>query len=296
MTLIAHISDIHLSPLPAIRISQLLNKRATGYLNWRLKRGNRMSVDSLEQLMLHMQRMNPDFIALTGDLINLGLPDEIRAAYEWMQWLAPPDRMCVSPGNHDAYVRTALPEAMGIYGKYLTGETLDSAAFPFVRRVNEVAIISCSSAVTTPPFIAAGHFDKAQAERLARILKLMGDAGYFRVVMIHHPPCKDVEVRPQARLFGADRFRSAVAAEGAELVLHGHTHNSSIHQIPGKKKAVPVIGVASASSQIGSHQPPARYNLFQIHKPGDDWSCTMREYGFQRLGDEIVQRVQLRIH
>lgn len=296
MTLIAHISDVHLSPLPAVRFGQLLNKRMTGYINWKMKRRDKMNMDSLEHLMLHLQRQKPDMITLTGDLVNLALPEEIESAGDWLQWLAPHEKLCVSPGNHDAYVTDALRTAQKLYGNYISGETLDNSPFPFVRRVNDVAIISCSSAVTTPPFCSAGYFDSAQADRLDRILGLMGNAGYFRAIMIHHPPNKDAEVSFASRLYGSKRFRQVIEKNGAELILHGHTHASSISSIDGKDKSVPVIGVASASAQGGSGHPPARYNLFQIHKSGAQWSCTMREYGYQRIGDDIVQRLQLRIY
>ena len=31
---LAHLSDPHLPPLPALRLSELMGKRAFGYLNW----------------------------------------------------------------------------------------------------------------------------------------------------------------------------------------------------------------------------------------------------------------------
>ncbi len=40
MTTLAHMSDIHLAPLPPVKWTELLNKRITGYLNWRLRRHN----------------------------------------------------------------------------------------------------------------------------------------------------------------------------------------------------------------------------------------------------------------
>ncbi|MNY71738.1 hypothetical protein D3C86_2101480 [compost metagenome] len=60
---------------------------------------------------------------------------------------------------------------------------------------------------------------------------------------------------------------------------------------------MPVVGVAAASAaQGGTLDDPARYNLFRIERSGDrGWSCTMREYGFQRLGSDIVMRLQMRI-
>ena len=296
MTTLAHISDLHLSPLPDIGWRDLAGKRLTGFLNWKLKRHGQLNSETLNSLVGHMQAQRPDFTAVTGDMTNLALPAEVTRAGKWLEALGPSDRIAVCPGNHDAYVPGALEMAQDLWGPYMQGETVEGAAFPFVRRIDDVAVISCSSAVPTPPFLAVGRFDEKQATRLARILKLMGDAGYFRVVLIHHPPNAELQ-HPSFGLKGHKLFRRVIAEHGAELVLHGHTHRSSIHHIPGKDQEVPVIGVAAASAaQGGTLDDPARYNLFRIERSGDNWACTMREYGFQRLGTEIVMRLQMRIY
>jgi 3',5'-cyclic AMP phosphodiesterase CpdA len=296
MITLAHISDIHLSPLPQVGVGDLVGKRLTGYLNWKLKRHGEMNVETLARLVSHMQEQNADFTAVTGDLTNLALKSEVVRAGKWLEALGDSERIAVCPGNHDAYVPGALDHAQEVWGDYLKGETLEGETYPFVRRVGEVAIISCSSAVPTAPFMAVGRFEEKQASRLARILKLMGDAGYFRVVLIHHPPNAELQ-HPSFGLKGHRIFRQVIATEGAELVLHGHTHRSSIHHIPGNGHEVPVIGVAAASAaQGGTLDDPARYNLFRIEKSGDGWQCTMREFGFQRLGQDIVMRMQMRIY
>jgi len=286
MITLAHISDIHLSPMPAIRPRDLVGKRLTGFLNWKLKRHGELNSETLAQLVAHMQGQNADFTAVTGDMTNLALPVEIERAGDWLRALGP----------SDAYVPGALATAQEDWGDYLKGETLEGEAFPFVRRVGDLAIISCSSAVPTAPFMAIGRFEEKQAARLARILKLMGDAGYFRTVLIHHPPNAELQ-HPSFGLKGHRLFRQVIAEHGAELVLHGHTHRSSIHHIPGKDHEVPVIGVAAASAaKGGTIDDPARYNLFRIERAGEGWQCTMREFGFQRLGSEIVMRMQMRIY
>ena len=296
MITLAHISDIHLSPLPQVGLSDLVGKRITGFLNWKLKRHGEMNVGTLASLVAHMQAQNADFTAVTGDLTNLALDSEVERAGKWLENLGDSERVAVCPGNHDAYVPGALENAQNLWGKYLTGETIEGQPFPFVRRVGEVAIVSCSSAVPTPPFMAIGRFEEKQASRLARILKILGDAGYFRVVLIHHPPNAELQ-HPSFGLKGHRIFRQVIADNGAELIRRGHTHRSSIHHIAGTDHEVPVIGVAAASAaQGGTLDDPARYNLFRIEKSGDGWECVMREFGFQRLGSEIVMRMQMRIY
>lgn len=296
MITLAHISDVHLSPMPDVALRDLMGKRFTGFLNWKLKRHDELNSETLSSLVEHLKQQHADFTAVTGDMTNLALPTEIARAGAWLEALGDSERVCVAPGNHDAYVPGALEEAQRLWGPYMTGETLDHTAFPFVRRVGELAVVSCSSAVPTRPFLAIGRFDEPQAERLAKILKLLGDADYFRTVLIHHPPNPELQ-HPSFGLKGHKLFRQVIAEHGAELILHGHTHRSSIHSISGPKHEVPVIGVAAASAaQGGTLDDPARYNLFRIEKTGAGWACTMREYGYQRLGSEIVMRLQMRIY
>lgn len=296
MITLAHISDIHLSPMPEISWRDLFGKRITGYLNWKLRRHGELNSETLGALVAHLKAQNPDFTAVTGDLVNLALRTEVERAGKWLEALGTHERTAVCPGNHDAYVPGALESAQDLWGPYMQGETLDGAAFPFVRRVGELAIVSCSSAVPTRPFLAIGRFDETQARRLGRILDLLGRAGYYRTVLIHHPPNAELQ-HPSFGLKGHRLFRQVVNEHGAELILHGHTHRSSIHSIPGKGHEVPVVGVAAASAaQGGSLDDPARYNLFRIERAGNGWTCTMREYGYQRLGHDIVMRMQMRIY
>jgi len=296
MVILAHLSDVHLAPLPPVRPQELLNKRMTGFVNWKLNRAQRMHRDTLQNLVLHMKGQRPHMTAVTGDLVNLALDAEFDNAAKWIKTLGPPERVCVIPGNHDAYVRGSRDYFREALGPYATGELIDQAPYPFVRRVGDVAIIGCSSAIATPPFFAAGNFAADQAKRLAQCLKILGKAGFFRVVLIHHPPNKDLASHPRVGLWGAARFREAVAKSGAELILHGHTHRASINEIPGPNGEVPVISVTAGSADAGHGEDPARYNLFNIERTGTKWSCTLREYGYQRIGDDIVLRLQMRIY
>ncbi|MCD7060328.1 metallophosphoesterase family protein [Pelagibacterium xiamenense] len=296
MITLAHISDVHLSPLPRVHPRELMSKRITGYLNWKLNRAHHMRRDTLSALVSHMKNQAPDMIAVTGDLVNLGLDDEIDRAANWLAALGGPDAVCAIPGNHDAYVKGALETALKHYNGYMSGETLDTNPFPYVRRLGNVALIGVSSAIATPPLIAAGQVGQGQIGRLARLLELLGEAGFFRVVMIHHPPSEALGRHKRKGLWDAPAVRSVISKHGAELILHGHTHISSVGAIPAPAGEIPVVGVASAAAPPDDNGAPGRYNLFEIEKVGSMWTCTMREFGYQRIGDDIALRLQMRIH
>ena len=116
---LAHLSDPHLPPLPSPRLSELMGKRALGYLNWTRNRHRYHRRDVLDVLMSDLQAQVPDHIAVTGDLVNLALEAEFAPAKAWLESVGPPERVTVVPGNHDAYVRATADRFADQWGSYL---------------------------------------------------------------------------------------------------------------------------------------------------------------------------------
>lgn len=281
---LAHLSDPHLGPMPPVRPAQLLGKRLTGWLNWQ-RRGRTMGPATLGAIVEDVVLHEPDQVTVTGDLTNLALPAEIARAAAWMASLAPPGRLCAIPGNHDAYVPGAVDSATSAWSAQMRGERIDGAHYPYLARPRgDIALIGCSSAEATPPFVAAGPFREDQARRLAALLRRARDA--FRVVLIHHPPYEGAIARRKA-MRGIELFQEAVREGGAELVLHGHTHLPTQASFPGPQGDVPVIGVAAAGQAPGTHRPAARWNLFEIERADGGWRCTQIERG---VGDDGTVR------
>jgi 3',5'-cyclic AMP phosphodiesterase CpdA len=276
---LAHISDPHLGPLPPIAWQELMSKRITGYVNWQRHRGKVMASPILGHLMADMKAQNPDHLAITGDLVNLGLDAEVANARLWLDTLGNPTDISIVPGNHDAYVPGALARACKAWSPFMTGDEPPKALtpasmFPYLKLRGSLAIIGVSSAIATAPFLARGAFRPGQAKRLGAILKTSGEQGLFRVILIHHPPVRGAAAMHK-RLFGIGLFQSVIAKHGAELVLHGHTHMPTLYQIDGPKAQVPVVGVPSTSQSPGGRMPAAGYNLLEISGKNGSWSCTL---------------------
>jgi 3',5'-cyclic AMP phosphodiesterase CpdA len=232
---------------------------------------------------------SPDHIAITGDLMNLGLAGEIVASREWLEAFGSPHRISVIPGNHDAYVPGALAKALAAWAPYATGDhgtPPGRVTFPYTRRRGPAAIIALSSARATGPFMATGHVTSASLSELHDELVRARRDGLFRVVLIHHPPTPNA-TNWHKRLVGSGRVRAVLREAGAELILHGHTHVDSYAEIEGAGKPVPVIGVPSAANASGGHKPAARYNLFSIHGEPGAWHCHMTERGYGAPGAAI---------
>ena len=105
MLVLAHLSDIHLAPLPVPRPAELLSKRGLGFINWLRKRRAIHRPEVLAALVADLKAQAPGHIAVTGDLVNLSLSNEFAPARAWLERLGTPGDVTFVPGNHDAYVR-----------------------------------------------------------------------------------------------------------------------------------------------------------------------------------------------
>ena len=286
---LAHLSDPHLSPLPVPRVSELLNKRALGYLNWLRKRGAIHRPEVLAAVVKDLKTQAFDHLAVTGDLINIALDAEISPARRWLESLGPPERVTLVPGNHDAYVAEIASRINAEWGTYMRGDTGET--FPFVRRRGPIALVGLSSAVPTPPFMATGRLGTEQLERLADILTDLGRQGLFRVVAIHHPPASKPS-RYIKRLTDSAKLRAMLRSCGAELLIHGHDHERSLAWLEGPHGKIPAVGVASASAAVADPSKSAGYHLFEIDGTSNAWRCTLIARGLTSDGSitEIERR------
>ncbi len=89
--LLAHLSDAHIGPLPRPRTRDLLGKRITGFVNWR-KRGRLHDMAVLAPIVADLHAQAPDHVAMTGDILNLGLPSEFPFARAWLETLGHGER------------------------------------------------------------------------------------------------------------------------------------------------------------------------------------------------------------
>jgi 3',5'-cyclic AMP phosphodiesterase CpdA len=288
MFVLAHLSDPHLAPLPSPRWSELIGKRATGYLNWQRKRRLIHRVDVLARIVADLKAQAPDHIAVTGDLVNIALAAEFAPARAFLERLGPPHDVTLVPGNHDAYVRRAARFPQAHWGGYFSGDDATGLAgeFPFLRRRGPLALIGLSTAVPTPPFMATGRLGGGQIARLAALLD--DCAGLFRVVLMHHPPASKPGRHFKRLTDGAD-FRAALARHGAELVIHGHDHERSLIELPGPRRRIPVVGVPSASEAAPGEHDPAGYNLYRIDGEAGAWHCEAISRALARDGGSITE-------
>ena len=277
--------------MPKPGISELASKRIIGFLNWQRARKGAHSANTLKSLIADLQNKKPDHLVITGDLVNIALDGEFKNTAHFLQSLGNPDGISVVCGNHDAYVPGAMASAIEHWQPWMAGDDrplTSTEDYPVMRKFGDVALISCNSAEATLPFMATGYFRQNQANRLSELLDKAGRQNLCRVVVIHHPPVKGATLRHK-RLIGTELFQQTIRGKGAELILHGHTHLATRHQIAGPKGPVPVISVPAASNEYGGNKPAARYNIFEISKKADVWSINMEEHGISDATGTITR-------
>ena len=271
--ILAHLTDAHL-PLGRPSLFEAFSKRGLSHANWLRRRRFLHRPEIAARMVADLKAAKPDFIAMTGDLVNFSLEREFASGLDWLADLGPPEVVGVIPGNHEAMVPGFEARMMRHWAPYVTGDD-GCAGFPWLRRRHEVALIGLSSAVATLPFMATGRLGKPQLAALARLLAETGREGLCRVVLVHHPPTSIT--RGRKALTDRAELCAVIAAQGAELVLHGHTHRADLSSIDTAAGRVPVIGAPACGMRPGPGRDAGAWRRLEISRQGAGWRLVLRE-------------------
>lgn len=298
---LAHLSDVHLGPMPSVTPKLLANKRFIGFLSWRFRRRSIHSNGVLNRLVTDIKQAKVDHVAFTGDLVNIALPDEFSRGQRWLNELGSADHVSFVPGNHDTYVKFPWENGMAKWGDYMVGDLNmpgvrtggnNAALFPYVRQRRNIALIGVTSAVPAPWNKAWGFAGETQLKALTQILEKLHSRGFFRIVMIHHPPLPG-QAKSRKALRDAMEMEAALKKSGAELVLHGHNHEHMHTKLATATGTAHVIGVPSASALPTEKKPSAAWYQFEIERRGGDWVNNMTVRSYQADGEKMATQSQL---
>lgn len=280
MTTLAHVSDLHGTPVVVRRVRDFAGKRVFGWFSWRSKRRHVHRGEVLDALARDLETTRPDQIAVTGDLTNVATAEEFPEARRWLEKFGGPTRVSIVPGNHDAYVEIEAERSWDLWSEYLTSDDVDGREpFPSVRVRGDLALVGVNSALPTPLFMATGRVGTDQLERLGRRLAELRDAGLCRVVLIHHPVSAGA-VSSRRALTDAPQLRAVLARAGAELVIHGHGHRTLFESVPGPAGPIPVVGVRSASDATERSDKRAQYHLYDVARANGSYRIVARIRGY----------------
>lgn len=174
------------------------------------------TVSGLERCIRHLCALDrpPDLLVASGDLVDLGLPEEYARLRELLAALSVP--LCLMPGNHDR--RAPMREAFAGHD-YLGG----SGRMHYHRDVRGLRVIALDSVIEGRD---GGDLDDAQLQWLDGMLS--GQPGNPALIFMHHPPVATgfsrmdrISVAPEsARQLGAIVARHS----RVKALLCGHVH------------------------------------------------------------------------
>jgi 3',5'-cyclic AMP phosphodiesterase CpdA len=291
---LAHLSDAHLFCRDAIRWSQFLNKRMFGLLSWHFHRRSTKTNQILAAVLADLAQRSIDHVVVTGDLTHVGLPCDFAAARQFLHELGPSSRVTAIPGNHDTLVSSDWQATFAQLAEYMIGDdgppgnALPSVAYPTVRIRGGIALIGVSTAHPSPPLLAVGAIGTRQLERLGGILQETAARGLLRIVLIHHPPIPGAVAR-RKRLTDQTAFQAVVSKYGAELILHGHTHRSTVNRLEVRHGPIPVIGAPSITLR-NDRRGQAQYHLYDLNKSARGWKIRMTGRCLSPCLDHLVSK------
>ncbi|MCX5615782.1 metallophosphoesterase [Bombella sp. TMW 2.2559] len=262
-------SDPHLPP-PYIAWSSFLNKRLLSRILWISKRRHLLQPFITKQLLEDIAKHKElSALLISGDITNFGTHEEYQQAANWLKAL--PLLPVVIPGNHDLMAPISHKNGLALWEKW------SDRHFPFIRFFEKVAVIGLNSALPTPPFTAYGRIDRKQLQKLASLLAELDEEGYCRIVMLHHPPHKGL-LPYRKSLINTSAFSKVLNTHGAELVLHGHSHDATLTTVEGTN--IPLLGVSAASMASDYPQRRASWNhlTFIAHDAGWQIRLLRKDY------------------
>jgi 3',5'-cyclic AMP phosphodiesterase CpdA len=208
-----------------------------------------------------------DQVLLTGDLAQIGLQQEIDQAALWLEALAPPGRVMLVPGNHDAYAPDSKALFRRAWADYLFhGLSPGEQDFPVLRRLPGIFLVGLSSASVTPVFMAGGRLGAAQLKKLDAMLAQAASERQLVCLLIHHPPLPGMTSSRKA-LADAQELQAVLEQRPPLLVFHGHLHHN--RELAWRDSRI--FCTAAASSVCD-----ASYRVLDINQQADGWSVHMQ--------------------
>jgi 3',5'-cyclic AMP phosphodiesterase CpdA len=216
----------------------------------------------VDPLIEAVTKVNPDLVAVSGDLTQRARSHQFKEARAFLDRLPKPQ--IVVPGNHDVPLHNVFARFMQPLRKYRRYITNDLRPF---YHDEEIAVLGVNTARSLT--IKGGRINEEQVEWMRDRLCAC-DPEAVRVVVTHHP--FDLpEGHDERALVGRARMAMEhLASCGADLFLAGHlhvshtAHSATRYKIKGHSALVVQAGTAASSRVRGEENS---FNVLRIDRP-----------------------------
>ena len=232
--------------------------------------------------------LSPELVVASGDLTHRNRADQHERAAALLRSLGPP--VLAVPGNHDI---PALPPAR------LARTT---AAFERVWQESEPVFRSDRLYVVGVNSVRGWRYQGGvvSGAQLARVVDELRRAApdALRVVALHHHLCSAPWRTAKRAVFRRSRVIAALADAGADLVLSGHVHQSSVFlrsEFEVTAAGLRPMTVVNAPG-LGRPRPHRHGEAAGLHAYAVEenalriWTYVLRERGFLLVADRRVTR------
>ena len=213
-------------------------------------------------LIIAVNEIAPDLLAVSGDLTQRARSHEFREAKVFLEALPKPQ--IIVPGNHDVPLYNVLARFLTPLEKYRRHITTDLQPF---YSDEEMAVLGVNTARSWT--LKGGRINETQIAEMRDRFCVVDDA-VVKVVVSHHP--FDLpEGRHERDLVGRARMAmEGFASCGADLFLAGHLHiahtghTATRYKIRGHSALVVQAGTATSTRGRGEANS---FNVLRLEHP-----------------------------
>jgi 3',5'-cyclic AMP phosphodiesterase CpdA len=249
-----------------------------------------------ERLRESIIDVNPDLVAVSGDLTQRGHRKEYEEAKKFLDSIPLPQ--LVVPGNHDVQGSWRLWERF--LCPWQNYRSIVHGDMEPVWRKPGIVVIGANSARPAGWYLDWSR-GRLSRDQMARIATAYGesDREALRVLVVHHPPAAPPNGTARHLIGRIREFSEAVNRAGIDLVLSGHFHMSYAQTLALKASPTSRSCVFSSVSTATSHRLKGEPNGFHVIEGNarelriQDWAWNggtylqRREWKFQ---SQLVER------